>query len=162
MIYGVINKRAWGSVMSPMERVDCGDYYGMKISTNFPFGFEEKPQNSFVFFGSRAGAKVLAKPSYFDWCEENNLPQLIQHSFELLAIEFRSRSAHDWRKHSESLFEMLLELNTKEDANDFPLTKALLLDYEAIKYSAFAEPVFKMQTAREALKSFKGESRGSR
>lgn len=164
MIYGVINNtgknvlfnRAVGSVMSIFDRIDCGNIYSTKVNTNFPFAFEEMPQNSFVLFGNRAGAKVFVKPEHFDWHEEAKLPLLIQDSFELLAIEFRNRWSHEWRRHSEDLFEMLLELNNKENANDFPLTKALLLDYEAINYIAFSRPAFRMQTAHEALQSFKG------
>lgn len=170
-IYGVINSkgkevlfaRAWGSAMSTIDEIDVGNIYATRIATSFPWAFEEKPTSGFIFLANRAGAKIIISKNqldWFDWHEENQLPQLIQHSFELLAVELKSRYAYEWRRQSEALFDMFLELNTKEEANDFPLTKALLLDYEAIDYWAWATPVFKMQTAREALKSFKGVSNG--
>ena len=162
MIYGILNQKGketlcskpYGSRMSELDSVDSMEIYGTKVAIDFPFKFQEKPEKSFVFFGNRAGARVLAKPEWFDYYEESELPRLIQRSFELLGQNYKYRKAHEWRRHSEDLFEMLLSLNEKEAANDFPLTKALLLDYEEIEYCPFSNPILKLQTANEAFKSF--------
>ena len=160
-VYGVVNQKGVDRFLGDfIRRCDWGGDIHNKLTTQFPFFFEEKPD----FIGRDKAIKFLKIMDFYlilndqqiDFYEENELPKLLQNSFELLANEFKYRSSHDWRRSSESLIEMLLELNVKEEANDFPLTKALLLDYEAINYSPFAKPVFKMQTAREGMKSFKG------
>lgn len=162
MIYAVVNEKGVEKFIgnSFLKRNDWGGEFQGKLTTRFPFAFEEKPvfsgRKEIIFTRRPIGHNLILSESDIDWYEESELPKLIQNSFELLANEFKYRSSHDWRKQSEALFEILLELNAKEDANDFPLTKALLLDYESINYSAFVNPIFKMQTARDGMKSFKG------
>ena len=162
MIYAVVNEKGVEKFIgnSFLKRNDWGGEFQGKLTTRFPFAFEEKPvfsgRKEIIFTRRPIGHNLILSESDIDWYEESELPKLIQESFELLANEFKYRSSHDWRKQSEALFEILLELNAKEDANDFPLTKALLLDYESINYSAFVNPIFKMQTARDGMKSFKG------
>lgn len=166
MIYAVVNEKGVEKFIgnSFLKRNDWGGEFQGKLTTRFPFAFEEKPvfsgRKEIIFTRRPIGHNLILSESDIDWYEESELPKLIQNSFELLADEFKHRNSHDFWKAQSLLFDMLMELNIKEKANDFPLTKALLLDWEAINYSPFTTSVFKLQTAFEAKKFFKGAKQG--
>ena len=158
MIYGTINQKGLDKYYN-FSRWDIGGDLYYKVICKFPFSFNEKPTESFVITRAINRLEYRLLPTDIDFFEENELPQKIRDSFDLLFLNLRRRPSKEWVKYSKDFLEILLELNNKESSNNIELTTALLIDCDASDFSWFLSPTFKFQSAKEAVKLFKENTR---